>query len=114
MRLIAFRFFPNTSTDPVFEDPGGSVASVAHAATGKFLVTLTDSYLELVGSSFQVHVTADDTDLYAQGGDEAVNAAGGGTVEVNLKTGATNTNLAANANNFVTCMLMLRDSGATP
>lgn len=103
---VTLRIYPNGAGAPTFEADGGAsvVASVTLAATGKFLVTLTESYFKVVRAFAQYQDSADNVDLYAQLGDFANVQHGPNfigtkgqpvTFVVKLKTGTANTNVAA-------------------
>lgn len=110
-KLVTLRIYPNGAGVPTFDHEGG-VASVVLSATGKFLVTLNDSYFKLVKATAQYQDAGDAVDLYAQIGEFANIQHGPSfigtkgqpvTFVVKLKTGATNTNAAAAAQ---TCILV--------
>lgn len=102
---ITLRIFPNGAGVPTFDHEGG-VASVVLAATGKYLVTLTDSYFKVIKALAQTQDPGDAVDMVAQVGDFANVFHNGAfigtrgqpvTFVVKDKTGATNTNRAAGA-----------------
>jgi hypothetical protein len=102
-KSVTLRIYPNGAGVPTFDHEGG-VASVVLSATGKYLVTLTDSYYKVVKAFAQYQCSGDAVDLYAQLGDFANcnhNGVTVGTVGLPVtfvvkgKTGATNTDAAA-------------------
>lgn len=102
-KKVSLRIYPNGAGVPTFDSDGG-VASVTLAATGKFLVTLNDSYFKVVEAIATYQDSADNVDLYAQLGDFANIQHGPSfigtkgqpvTFVVKLKTGTANTNVTA-------------------
>lgn len=110
-KVVRVKIFPDSSNDPSYTSQGG-VASVARSAAGKFLVTLSDAYYSLVSFDATYSTSADNVDLYAQAG--AVSNLGtttAATAVVKLKTGATNTDAAAAADdNYISVTLVFEDS----
>lgn len=86
---------------------GKGVKSVARTGAGLFTITLDDKYVELLGANITVGITGDATDLYAQIGDVDLDAK---TIKLRLMTGATPTDLAANANNRVAFVFWLSNT----
>jgi hypothetical protein len=120
-KTLVFRFFPQgTSQTPLttaagtLRDPGGVVANVTRTSTaGKFLVTMVDPYYRVIDVRPSVQLNGDTTDLTAQWG--AVTNEGTALplqFVVRLLAGATNTDMAANANNSVSVTLEVEDSSA--
>ena len=75
-RSIAFRFFPNTATDPVVYDPNDDVASVAYVSQCKWLCTLNYPVKRILGGSVlvQLATAADATpQILATSASEALN-----------------------------------------
>ncbi len=107
-RAVEFSFAPNnTSAVDQTTIKGRGVASVTRSAAGKFTVALTDSYTSLLGGGADVRMSADNVDLYAQlGAFTAGTTAANASIVVKLKTGATNTDLAADADSIVTVRLV--------
>lgn len=114
-RSITFSFYPqNTGTPTIRSDPGKFVASLARTAAGKFTITMRDNWPTLIGTLVNLTTEDDATDMYAQGGTVTLQASGA-TVVVKLKTGSTNTDLAASGSlRYVTVNLMLDDSNRWP
>lgn len=110
-KVVRLKIFPDGSSTPSFTSQGG-VASVALTATGKFTITLSDAYHSLVAFNATYSTSADNVDLYAQAG--AVSNLGTSTpatAVVKLKTGATNTDAAAAADdNYISVELVFEDS----
>lgn len=111
-RLISFSFYPqNTDPPTIRSDPDDKVASVVRSAAGKFLVTMRERYPLLIAPQCTFTTEEDNRDMYAQGGAASPNAAGGMTFVVKLKTGATNTDIAASGTDrYVSVSLHLDDS----
>ena len=110
---INLRFFPQGTGVPVVNpfDARG-VASVVWQSTGTFLITLSDTWRRLTAADCTVQMAA-ATDLVPQFG--AISNFGTGTpptLMLRLLTGATPTDMAANANNSVSVELILCDSDA--
>lgn len=113
---LSFTFYPNgTSTSPLTIKQGHDnfVASVIRTATaGTFTVTLSKAFSVVLAKHATVQSTT-AADLYAQVGDVANEGTSTPlTVVVRLLTGATPTDLAANANNSVSVTLELDGSNA--
>ncbi len=113
-RAYSFRFFPQgTSNTPLTKaagtviDPGGCVASVTRqAVAGRFLVTMTDPAYQVAGVQATTQLAGNTTDLYAQVG--TISNQGTSTpitFIVRLLTGATETDMSADANNSVSVTL---------
>jgi len=108
---VHIRFFPNATTDPTYYDPGGSVESIEHSATGKYLVTLKDSWLRLVGCQITTQLDGDSEDLYGALGDVDLAAK---TLYILTKTGSSNTDSgAADDNQSVSVTLTFQESTVT-
>lgn len=104
-KKVTLRIFPNDTGAPTYDAEGG-VASVARSAAGKFLVTLNDGYYKVIGARLAMQSAADNLDMYAQLGEfnnvyhngaQRGTAGSATTFVVKLKTGATNTDVAAAA-----------------
>lgn len=117
-KLVTLRIYPNGASAPTFDSDGG-VASVVLSATGKFLVTLNDSYWKVAKATAQYQDSGDAVDLYAQIGDFANVQHGPSfigtrgqpvTFVVKLKTGATNTNAAAAAQTCIFVEVLFEDT----
>jgi hypothetical protein len=50
-RSLAFRFFPNSTTNPVVYDPNDDISSVAYVSQCKWLVTLNYPVKRILGGS---------------------------------------------------------------
>jgi hypothetical protein len=119
-KAITLRIFPNGAGAPTFDAEGG-VASVALSATGKFLVTLNESYYKPIDAQATVQSGNSDTvDLYAQIGafnnvglhnGAAIGTPGlATTFFVLLKTGTANTNLPANQQACIFVKVIFEDT----
>lgn len=110
-KVIAGSFAPNGSSAVDAASRKGPGWSVAFTATGKFTITFTDKWNDLVAFTCGVEMSADNVDLYAQGGAYSASAK---TKVVKLKTGATNTNLAADADSRVHFIAVFSNSIVVP
>lgn len=117
-KLVTFRIYPNGAGVPTFDSEGG-IASVVLSATGKFLVTFSDSYFKVAGAYVQYQDPGDAVDMYAQlglfanvqHGPSFIGTKGQPvTAEIRLKTGATNTNVAANAQACIFGWVLFEDT----
>ena len=108
--LACFSFYTNGSSDPSNTTAlGKQVGTVARTSAGKFTLTLTNRFPAIVGVFPAVGTAADDVDLYPQA--DLSGYAASGTIIVKLKTGATNTDLAAGTNNMVSLLVLFGQSG---
>ena len=108
---LRIRFFPAGAGAPTYsaQDTKG-VATITRAAAGRFLITLQDTYKRLISASATVQMAA-ATDLVAQIGTVAnVGTTSAVTVIVRLNAAATETDMAADANNSVSVSLDFDDS----
>jgi hypothetical protein len=119
VKTVRLRLFPNNTGDPTFTTGDGvttaanGVASVARSAAGKFLVTLSDPYRALLNFHATFSSAADNVDLYAQAGAVAnLGTSTPVTAVVKLKTGSTNTDVAAAGDTFISIALTFEDSSA--
>jgi len=107
---LAFSFAPNGAS-AVDQDSivGRGIASVTRDDTGDFTIVLEDKWYALLSAQFTISHNA-DTDVVAQIASEDVN---GSTpkIVIRILAVATPTDIAANANNRVYGLLMLRNSG---
>ncbi len=113
LKLVFGTFYPqNTSAPTVNANQTRGVASISRTAAGTFLITLKHPYLRLVAKLATVqHTTA--VDLVPQFGDIAnVGTSSAVTAVLRLNAVATATDMAANANNSVSFVLVFDDSGA--
>jgi hypothetical protein len=110
-RLVRVKVFPNSGSAPSWTSQGG-VDDVALSAAGKFTITGLHHFARLVGFQATYVDTADNVDLYAQGGDVSnLGTTSAWTAVVKLKTGATNTNAgAANANRYISVDLAFEET----
>lgn len=110
--LLAGSFAPNgASAVDAASVLGRGVTSVTRTGAGKFTVQCADTWRKIWSDVASVRVSADATDIYAQTGDFSnVGSATAMSFVVKLKTGATNTDLTANANNRVSFMVLCNDS----
>ena len=87
---------------------GRGVASVARTAQGVFTVTMQDVYPTLLAAVATAQL-ATAADIVAQVGTSTLTA-NGKTIVVSLLAGATATDVAADANNRVNLLLILKNS----
>ena len=87
---------------------GRGVASVARTAQGVFTVTMQDVYPTVLAAVATAQL-ATAADIVAQVGTSTLTA-NGKTIVVSLLAGATATDVAANANNRVNLLLILKNS----
>lgn len=106
LHYVPVRFYPDTAEDPVWEGSKEYIASVVHSATGKFTITLAFLPHDIRAVLCSLSAVGDSTDAYAQGGVETSNQ----SVVVKIKTGTSNTNLAADADTHVDVLLVLKMS----
>lgn len=105
---VFIRFYPNSTTDPTYDDPGDAVASIAHSATGKYLITLNQAWQNLVNAQLSIQLDGDSEDLYPVMGDVDLSAK---TIYVLTKTGTSNTDSgAADANQSVSVCLTFQEA----
>jgi hypothetical protein len=113
LKEVNVRFYPNGTGVPTWETEGG-IASVAWTATGKFLITLTDSFLKVRDAQVSYRDERDNVDLYAQLGPVSNEGTTSPvTIVVKLKTGTANTDTAAGAgarDRAVYCNFVFEDS----
>jgi hypothetical protein len=116
-KKVSLRIYPNGAGVPTFDSDGG-VASVVLSATGKYLVTLNDSYFKVVEAIAQYQCAGDAVDLYAQLGDFANVQHGPSfigtkgqpvTFVVKTKTGGANTDSAAAAQTCIFVAVTFED-----
>lgn len=108
-RAYRFLLYPNGTGTPTVQ--GGGVASVARSDTGQYLVTLQNAHYKMTGAKFQYLCAANNVDMYAQGGTVGNLGTGSSvTAYVKLKTGGTNTDVAAGATEYIACELVFDDS----
>jgi hypothetical protein len=113
-KLISGRFFPNGIDNNPLTFTGEGIASVVrNAAAGVFIVTLLDSYAQLISHTATVqHVTA--ADLQPQFGPFS-NVGTSTPVSFTLRVlaGAAGTDITANADSSVSFQVLFNDSGVT-
>jgi hypothetical protein len=111
-KVLAFRILTNGSSAPASWS-GVGLASVALTATGRLTLTLEKGYNACWAALATMQVAGNTTDLHAQVGTIAnLGTATATTVVVRMLTATTETNLAANANNAVSVLLVMEDSAA--
>ncbi len=111
IKILSFSFLPNGSS-AVDQDSikGRGIASVAWTATGKFTITLADSYVALMSASFLIAMTS-EADLNPQIG--AVDVVTAKTIKLVILAAGSGTDIASNAANRVYGTLFLRNSTVT-
>ena len=104
-------FYPqNTSAPTVNENQTRGVSSIARTGAGVFLITLKHPYKRLVSKECSVQLST-AADLKAQFGDISnVGTSSAVTVVLRLIAVATETDMAADANNSVSFTLAFADS----
>lgn len=112
-KMIFLVIYPDAGNAPTWAATH-AVQAVDFTATGKYTITLKHSYRKVRGLHATYNTSADNVDMYAQGG--AVSNEGTATpitMVVKLKTGASNTNAAAAAaDNFISVCFVAEDSNA--
>lgn len=73
---------------------GRGINTVTHTAAGRYQVVLDDAYRGLLNLGGIVECAANNVDIYVQLEGQAVNTAGGGTIDIRTKTGAASTDPA--------------------
>jgi hypothetical protein len=120
-RSISFRFYPQgTSTTPftsaagTLRDPGRHVNNVTRTGTaGVFTVTMNERARRVIAIHPDVQLSANNVDLGAQAGDVSNEGTNNPlTFVIRLMTGATSTDMSANANNSVSVTVEIEDSAA--
>ncbi len=103
--------YPNGTGVPTFKSSKDCVASVARGATGVFNITLQDEYYRIAHVSALYCSTADNEDIYAQGGTMANLGTGtAAVITVKLKTAANNVDVTADAAKFISVGIIFEDS----
>lgn len=118
LKKVNVRIFPNNNGVPTWTSEGG-VASVERSNTGKFLITLDQSYYRVRSAQATFQTEEDNRDMFAQIGEfNNVNHNGAQigtagqptTVVVKLKTATANTDIAAAAQRCIFVDLEFEDS----
>lgn len=109
MRLLAFQIKPNgTGTPTIGENPDKIVTSVARSDVGVYLITLNDTFLALAGITCQVQLNAAaDTVVQITG---ATTVPTTKTITATILTAGSAADVAANANNILHFIAIMRDS----
>lgn len=112
---VYFSFAPNgSSAISSTGNKGRGVDSVARTSAGVFTLTLSADYADLVYAAATVQL-ATAADMHAQIGTyTAPTASANATLVVRTIAVATETDIAANANNRVNVKLVFRKSSVTP
>lgn len=117
IKEVEFTFFPQgASTTPLTRANGflktdGGVTSVTRTGTaGTFTVQFDDSYRDVIGHQGTVRLNAAADLKVAFGAFSNLNTSSDVTCTVYLLAVATPTDLAANANNAVSCLIRFNDS----
>lgn len=115
-------FAPNTAVDPGVAGTlsagaisgtanGQELVSIIHTATGKFTITFKKAYPEMLAAFAHIQLSA-NADLKTQLGPYVPSSAGANpTVVVNVLAVNTLTDIAANANNRISCLFIFRRTG---
>jgi hypothetical protein len=109
--VIAGSFATNNTDAVSAASRFGPGWSVARSATGKFTITFRDKFDHLVSAVATAQLAADNVDLVAQVG---VYTASAKTLVIKLKAAATNTDLAADADNRVNFVCVFANSATAP
>ena len=106
-------FYPQATSAPTLAaNQSRGVASVARSAAGRFLLTLDDPHHHLVAAIATTQL-ATAADMQAQIGTISnLGSSSATTVVVRTIAGATETDIAANANNSVSVLLVFGESDA--
>lgn len=108
LKALLIRIAPNGSSDPSIAE-GEGAASVARTAAGRFTITLNDQWKVRPTIFATAEIVGNATDIYAQGGVyTAGSGTAGDTVVVRTLTGATETDVAADADNMISVLLVYR------
>jgi hypothetical protein len=73
---------------------GKGIANVVRSGAGLYRITFADRYRALLGLHGNFEAALDNVDMYLQLAAEAVNTAGGGTIDVRTKTAGVSTDPA--------------------
>ena len=111
MKIVFGTFYPqNTSAPTVNENQTRGVSSITRTGAGVFLIALKHPYKRLVSKECSVQLST-AADLKAQFGDISnVGTSSAVTVVLRLIAVATETDMAADANNSVSFTLAFADS----
>lgn len=107
--ILVFSFLPAGSSAPTGVS-GRGIASVVRDSAGVFIVTLEDTYQELMGCDMTIMMAA-GTDISPQL--EGEDVAGAGTVTIRTVVAEVETDIAADPDNRVFVTLTLRNSSVT-
>lgn len=112
--LISVTFFPQGTSDPTVNafDSRGVASVVRNGTAGEWKITLSDTWARLIskGGSIQMASATDLTLQFATISN--FGSANAPTILVRALQGATPTDIAANANNSVSVLLVVTDSTA--
>lgn len=113
LKTIAGSFAPNGSSAVAASSRQGMGWSVARTSTGLFTVTLNDKYAALAGMGLSLQLAAGD-DKFVQWG--AIDVVSAKTLQIRVwdASGAAVADIAADANNRIGFVLVLRNTSATP
>ena len=107
--IVSGRFRPNGTSAVDNTLNKGKGFTVARTAAGDFTITLADPFTELNAGFVQIHAAA-DTDLVASLGAELVATAGTQTVKLTVLTATTPTDMASDADSWISFMLLLKNT----
>jgi len=107
---VVFGSFAPANTGTITSAKGDGWAATRSAA-GKFTITFTYNYQDLICAFGSVQDTADDEDFYVQFGDYSSTNR---TLVLKTKTGGTNTDIIADANNRVSFVAVFKKTSTTP
>ena len=105
--LVVGRFRPNGTSAVDNTLNKGEGFTVARTAAGDFTITLTDTYTALISANVAVHAAA-DTDLTVTLGAETV--ATDGKVKLTVLTATTPTDMASDADSWISFQLFLKNT----
>jgi hypothetical protein len=105
--IIAGSFAPDTANAPT--DVKGDGFSVVRTSTGLFTVTLQDKYSELIGVTASLQLASADDKMVQIGATDVTSAK---TIQIRVWdiSGAAVADVAANANNRINFVLVLKNT----
>ncbi len=104
LEMVVGSFAPNNTSAVAASSVRGQGFSVARSAAGVFVITLSKEYKELVSMNGSVQLST-AADMQIQFGDYV---AADKTLVIRSVAGATETDIAADANNRISFVLMLK------
>lgn len=111
-KILNFRFFPAGASNPTYsaQDTKGVASIVRNGTAGEWLITLKSPYKRLLSAQATIQM-ASATDLVPQFATIAnVGTTSAVTLLLRANAVATPTDIAANANNSISCTLIFDDA----